>query len=165
MSADPPLAVLFPLLSCQQIHLLQSCLHFCRVSRSTSRSPVHFCCVSRIPLQFCLHFVVSADPLLADLSTLLSCHIIHLSRSLFVSRSANPPLTVISPFLSCQQIHLSQSYLRFCHVSRSLSRSPTFVLTADPPRFHLCNVSRFTSRSPTFAVSADSPLAVLLSPL
>ena len=87
MSADPPLAQLSPLLSCQLIHLSQSpCLsrftscspacpcqqihfsqlddfchvrksNFCRVSRSTSCSPVST-------------FVVSVDPPLAVLSPL-----------------------------------------------------------------------------------------------
>ena len=79
------------LVSHQQIHLLESCLHFCRVSRSTSCSPscLHFCRVSRstsrspvstlklscqqIQLSHtCLHFkfVVTADPTLAHLSPL-----------------------------------------------------------------------------------------------
>ena len=49
VSTDPPLVILSPFLSCQQIHLSQSCLHFFHVRRSTSRSPVST-------------FVMSADP-------------------------------------------------------------------------------------------------------
>ena len=138
MSADPPLAVLSPFQSCQQIHLLQSSLHFSRVSRSTSYSPVSTSVVSPLavlsPLQSCqqihlsqsclqaadsplaVHSVVSADPPLAD-------HFSHVSRS--TSRSS---------LQSCQQIHLSQSCLHFSRVSRSpLAVLSPSVVSADPP--------------------------------
>ena len=109
MSANAPLAVLSPLLSCQQIHLSHSCLH---ISRSTSRSPVST-------------FVVSADPPLAVLSPLMSCLQIHLSQSCL--HFCRPHLTVLSPLLSHQQIHLLQSCLHFCRVSRFTSRSTSPV--------------------------------------
>ena len=77
VSADPPLALLSPLLLCQQIHLSHSCLHFCYVSRSTSCTPVSTFVVSADHdpplavsmfvevhlLQSCMS--VPADPLLA----------------------------------------------------------------------------------------------------
>ena len=137
MSADPPLAVLSPLLSCQQIHLSLSCLHFCRVSRSTSLSPVST-------------FIVSADSPLAVLSPLT-----------FVV-SADPLLSVLSPLLLCQQIHLSLSCLHFCRVSRSTSLGPvsTFVVSADSPLAVLClhfsHVNPFlSSRMPHINFSND----------
>ena len=178
VSADPHLAVLSPLLSCQQIHPSQSCLHFCRVSRSTSRSPVstfvmsadpplavpsplllcqqihlsqvHFCRISRCALQSCLHF----------------CHISRFTSRSFVSTfvvSADPPLAVLSPLLSCQQIHHSQSCLHFRHVSRSTSQSCLHFVSADPLLAILLSY-RHIHLSPTFVMSADPPLAVL-SPL
>ena len=112
MTADPPLAVPSPLLSCQLIHLSQSCLHFCHVSRITSQSST-----------FVSTFVMSAYSPLAVLSPLLSCQQIYLSQSclhfchvsLFTSR--NPVPTLVVPIE--QQINLSQSCLHFCHVSRS----------------------------------------------
>ena len=112
----------------------QSCLHFCHVSRSTLAvlSPLLSCqqSTSRSPV---FTFVMSADPPLAVLtslplavlSPLLSCQQIHLSQSCLhfchVSRFT------LSPLLSC---HLLQSCLHFCHVSRSTSHNPfsTFVM-------------------------------------
>ena len=150
VSADPPLAVLSPLLSRQQIHLLQSCLHFCRVSISTSRSPVS-------------SFVVR------------SCQQIHLSQYCLhfccVSR------LVLSLFLSCQQIHLSQSCLHFCRFSRSTSCRlvSTFVMSADPPlavlsplfscqQIHLSHVSTFSDSSHNYCrISGSTPQSHLVS--
>ena len=76
VSADPPLAVLYPLLSCQQIHPSQSCLHFCRVSRSTPRSPVST-------------FVMSADPPLTVPSSF--CHVSRFSLVSFLSSASRCP--------------------------------------------------------------------------
>ena len=203
------------LLFCQQINLSQSCLHFCHISRPTSRSPVSTFVMSAdpplavlSPLLLCQQtspfvmsadpplavpvstfvvsedphlavrstFVVSADPHLAVLSPLLSCqqispfvmsadrgsclHFCHPVSTFVVS--ADPPLTVLSPLLWCQQIHLLQSCLHFCHVSRSTYRScvSTFVVPADQS---FCHVSRSTSCNPVsiFVMSTGPPLVIV----
>ena len=141
VSADPPLSVLSPLLSCQQIHLSQSCLHFFCVSRSTSLSPVStFVMSADPPLMSADPPLVSADPLL---SPLLSCHLL------------------------CQQIHLSQSCLHFCCVSRSISRSPVSIFCHSSRSsylsqyfLHLGQVRKSTSRR--LSTLADSFFTVLV---
>ena len=155
--------------SCQQIHISQSCvmsadqscLHFCQVSRSTSRSPVS---------------TLNADP-----SCLYFCHDIVTSRSPVATSvmSADLPHVVLSPLSLCQQIHLvstftsqqhhlsqscihfvmsanpptylSQSFLYFCHVSRSTSRSRVSTLNLLCQQIHLVS---------TFVMSTTPPLAV-----